>query len=128
MSEKKIYLADLHFHHNLWINELKFWEEELVIFTKRLEEVITKWTDTDVKAHLEHFQNQFIRHKEVIDILKHDIRTFEKQLATYAEEHPIAIDHVYFKDHTSLRESMETQQNLFNQLKKEFYEYIKTVL
>ncbi len=128
MTEKKIYLSDLHFHHKLWINELNFWEEELKIFTKRLEEVIIKWTDNDVKAHLEHFQNQFIRHKEVIDTLKHDIRSFEKQLANYAEAHPIAIDHVYFKDHTLLTESMETQQNLFSALKKEFYNYIKTVL
>ncbi len=128
MTEKKIYLSDLHFHHTLWLNELKFWEEELKIFTKRLEEVIVKWTDTEIKAHLEHFQNQFIRHKEVIDILKHDVRSFEKQLANYAEEHPIAIDHVYFKDHTMLRDSMETQQNLFGELKKEFYDYIKKVL
>jgi hypothetical protein len=44
-----------------------------------------------------------IRQKEVLDELRHDIKIHEHNLASFAEEHPIAVDHVYFTDHLDFR-------------------------
>ena len=124
MSKQNIYLSDLHFEHEQWLKELVFWEDEIGLYNKRLGEIVVRYTDSSVKAELEHFQNQFIRHDEVIDILKHDIRKHESQLVKYASEHPVAIDRVHFEDHTGLRERMDTQRKIYADLKDEFYQFL----
>ncbi|MFT4568448.1 MAG: hypothetical protein ACI9FN_003417 [Saprospiraceae bacterium] len=77
MKKKAIYIDDLHFEHKLWKSQLEFQRDELKVFTHRLEEVVVRWTDKDVLSKVEHFQNVFIRHNEVIDTLIHDINEHE---------------------------------------------------
>ncbi|MBK8700968.1 MAG: hypothetical protein IPN29_16095 [Saprospiraceae bacterium] len=120
----QVHLSDLHFEHQQWLKELVFWEDEIALYNKRLGEIIVRYTDPSIKAEIEHFQNQFIRHKEVIDILKHDVRKHESQLVKYAQDHPVAIEHVHFKDHGDLRERMETQRKIYADLKNEFYAFL----
>lgn len=125
MSTKTtLYLSDLHFEHQQWLKELEFWEDEIALYNRRLGEIIVRYTDPAIKAEMEHFQNQFIRHDEVIDILKHDVRKHESQLVKYAQDHPIAIDRVHFDDHTGLRDRMETQRKIYADLKTEFYTFL----
>ena len=123
---KRIYLSDLHFEHKLWSSQLAFYQEEIAIYEGRLGELVMKYTDRDILAQLEHLQNQFIRHKEVIDELKHDINAKESNLSQYALTHPIAIDHVYFQDHTGLRDRMESFYTIYSDLKKEFLEFLRS--
>jgi hypothetical protein len=125
MSKKHdVYLTDLHFEHERWIKELLFWEDEIDTFKKRLEEVVVRWTDHDMKAAMEQYQNKFIMHNEIIDTLKHDIRKHESQLSHYAMAHPIAIDHVHFDDHVNLRERMDIQRNIYNEMKNDYYKFL----
>ena len=62
METNVIFNSDLHFEHNLWRAELLFWEDELKSFNNRLSELVKRWTDKEVLAQLEHFQNQFVLH------------------------------------------------------------------
>ena len=117
-------MHELHFEHKIWINELSFYEDEIKIYEHRLEELVMKSRNPDMLAQLEHFQNQFIREKEVIDILKHDINSHEHKLSEYAETHPIAIEHVHFKDHSDLRDRMERFYKIWIELKEEFYAFL----
>ena len=121
---KHVYLKDLHFEHKVWLNELKFYKEEVAIFEHRLDELVVRYTKMEVLAKLEQFQNQFIREKEVIDELRHSIKQHENGLAQFAEEHPIAIDHHYFNDHTGLRDEFVRFRELFAELKHEFLKYL----
>jgi hypothetical protein len=123
-KENKVYLSDLHFEHTQWINELKYWEDEINSFNKRLGEIVVRYTSNEFRAQVEHFQNQFILHDAVIDGLKKEVKTHEKQIAAQAEEHPTAIDHVYFEDHISLREKMEMQRKIYGELKTEYYRFL----
>ena len=124
METKHIYLKDLHFEHKVWLNELKFYKDEITIFEHRLEEVVSKNTGQDVLAKLESFQNQFIREREVVDELSHKIKLSESAKAKYAQEHPIAIDHHYFEDHTDLRDEMNRFRELFAELKSAFLKFL----
>jgi hypothetical protein len=117
---KHIYLSDLHFDHKLWLNQLSFCEDELEIFNARLGELIKRNNTTDFAGSAESLQNRIIRQNEVVDELKHEIKSHEKSLATFAEEHPIAVDHVYFSDHTDLRAKMEVFVKLYDEFKNEF--------
>ncbi|MGB0851359.1 MAG: hypothetical protein ACPGTP_08920, partial [Bacteroidia bacterium] len=78
MTTKK-YLHEIHSENKDWIKALDFARDEIETYRNRLGEVTSKNTKTEVLASAEHFQNQFIRHCEVIDELKHDINEEEKK-------------------------------------------------
>ena len=123
-KEKLVYISDLHFEHVQWRSELLFWEEQINSYIKRLEEVVVRWTNTMILAQIEHFQNQFILHNDVIDVLKKDVKLHEQHIANYAQDHPIAINHVHFDDHTQLRDRMETQRQIYGELKGKYYRFL----
>jgi len=127
-KEVKVYLSDLHFEHRQWISELKFWEEGIASFRKRLGEVVVRYTSNEVRASIEHFQNQFILHDEVIDQLKKEVKTHEKMVAQTAEEKPTAIDRVKFDDHTGLREKLDTQRSIYGELKSEYFSFLSKTM
>lgn len=126
--KKHVYLSDLHFDHQLWINELSFFRDETGIYEKRLATLVRNWTDHDVLSQLEQFQNQFIRQREVIDILEHEVKLHEEKLARYAKDHTIAIDHVYFTDHDELKGQMERFRAIYQELKDKFYAFMAKYL
>ena len=123
-EKKHVYLSDLHFEHRLWLNELNFAKDEMESFSKRLNEVISRNTNDAFSASAESFQNRLIRQNEVVDILRHDIKKHESELAHFAEEHPIAIDHVHFEDHKNLREQMTRFSSLYAEFKADFMRFI----
>jgi hypothetical protein len=51
---------------------------------------------------LDQFQNRIYLERNAIDELLHDINLLEKEIAKYAIEHPVAINHVLFNDHAPL--------------------------
>ena len=128
MKKKAIYINDLHFEHKQWMSELEFQRGELKSFIKRLEEVVVRWTDKEILRQVEHFQNQFILHDEVIDTLVHDINLEEEKLSTFAASHPVEIDHVHFEDHGGMRERNEDQSRIFTNLRKEYMRFLTTAM
>ena len=124
MVKEHIYLRDLHFEHMRWLNLLSFERNEIEIFEHQLSDIVTRNTSKDILAEAEHYQNQFIRHKEVLDELVHEINEHETGLARFAKEHQIATNHMYFDDHGGLRDKIETQVKIFRELKTEYRSYL----
>lgn len=122
--KQQMYISDLHFENQIWMNELGFFKDELQIFESRLGELVVKYTDKEFLARLEHFQNQFIRQKEVHDELMHRIKKHEAALSQFAAEQPTAINHVKFRDHPGLRDSMKQFRKIYSELKEEFIEFM----
>jgi hypothetical protein len=118
------HISDLHFEHKVWLNTLQFCKDEISIFERRMGELATRNTNSTLLAELEHFQNQYIRQREVIDVLRHDIKQHENFLEKESLEHPTAIDRRSFTDHTELRNQMETFEKLYRELKDEFYRWV----
>jgi len=124
MISENAYLSDLHFEHKVWMNELNFFEDEIQTFEHRLEELAKQnLTNREVMVELEHFQNQFIRQKDVINDLKHDIRMHEQYLNKIVKANPDEVDQPKFKDHALLRERMEIFRKIYLELKSEFFSY-----
>jgi len=124
MKKKAVYIDDLHFEHKLWKSQLSFQKDELAIFTHRLEEVVVRWTDKDVLKKVEHFENSFHRHNEVIDTLQHNINLHEDSLTKRTFDNPVAIDHVHFDDHSDMRGEIESQLFIYSELKKEYMRFL----
>lgn len=114
-------IKSLHLEYRLWINELTFYKEEILIFERHLEELVNSYTGENISAEIEKYQNQFICQKEVIDVLKHDLNTSERQLAAFARElSGNALESVKMDNHVRLRERMITFRKLFTELKEDF--------
>lgn len=123
-AKPKKHIDELHFEHRLWTNNMKFYKDELNIFENRLEELVSRNTKIEVTAQIEHFQNQFIRQREVAEQLISKCLDHDKFLANQAKSHPIAIDHVLFADHTKLRDEVETFEKIYAELKSEFMTFL----
>lgn len=114
------FISDLHYEHRLWLNELKFYKEELGILHERLGEIVSRNTNNELEAGVESFQNRFDLQREHISELKHRIKKHESFLTDYAKDHPIAVDHVHFTDHTDIRENFERFRELYQEMKHDF--------
>ena len=119
-----ISIQQLHLEYQLWINELNFFKEEISLFEKYLEGIITINTSKEAAVGVEHFQNQFILQKEVIAHLKHDLRVSEKQLVSFVKElSGMGLESIRMDNHTKLRERMSTYRKLYKELKQEFRQF-----
>jgi len=116
-----ISIRSLHMEYQLWTRELIFYKEEIKIFEDHLSAILKRNNKNDVPAQVEHFQNQFILQKEVIDYLKHDLHVSERQLAAFAYDMSAdGIDNIKMDNHETLRQRMITFRKIYRELKTEF--------
>ncbi len=123
-TDKRVHIGDLHNDHKLWLNTLDFCKQEIGILEHRMEENAQRNTQGEVLAELEHFQNQYIRQREVIDELRHELKQHENALEKEVRDHPVAVEHRLFHDHTTHREAMATFEKLYRELKTEFQHWL----
>lgn len=114
---------DLHVEHSQWLENLKFYEDEMMIFQNRVSEIAGKYTDTEVLKQVEHFQNQLIVQKNELDELRHSIKDHETYIENKVAHNPAA-DHKYVSDHSKERERMETFERLFKEMKLELNKFL----
>jgi hypothetical protein len=124
METEVIYNSNLHFEHEQWKGELYFWKDELRSFNNRLSELVTRWTKREVLKQLEHFQNEFILHGGVIDDLLETIEQHEIRIAAQSKSGMDVIDTQLVENHLEFRERMETQRQIYADLKKEFFRFL----
>lgn len=116
--------SDLHFEHVQWRSELDFWKDELKSFKNRLSELVTRWTDKGVLAQLEHYQNEFILHAGVMEDLQETIEEHETSIAGHSQKNDESMDVAFTKKHLEFRHKMETQRQIYADLKKEFFRFL----
>jgi chromosome segregation ATPase len=105
-----------------WKRELSSTKEEIKSFEQELASLASRNHNRDVLAHVEHFQNNFIRQKEVIDELRHDLPdsrnrmeyTFNSRYASDDQEHNMP---------WHLNDRMETFRKLYHELKDDFQRF-----
>lgn len=127
MSNSQVHLTDLHNEHSEWNRRIAFYRDEIASFENRLGDIVKANTKSEVLAPLEHFQNQFIRQKEVLDNLAHDINLYETILVNIAKENNVATDRKRTDDHTDLRSKMNQFDKIFGELKEEFTKFLSEV-
>lgn len=119
LAQKRKHLSELHPEVWGWINYCLFVKDEVKSLSLRLGEILHKYTDHDVQAQVEHFQNQFIRQDEASDELLHDLRAAEHIFSEIAQNNP-AIGQMLFDDHAELRDKAETHRRIFEELRHQF--------
>ena len=111
----------LHLEYQVLIAELNFDIELIKIFEAHLAFLSNNHPSRRLLPRIEQFQNQFIRQREVIDQLKHDLNISEKQLAAFVRDMvPIGYENERLDNHSELRERLSTFRVLFDELKARF--------
>lgn len=128
MGKEIIYNSNLHFEHEIWRRELFFWKDELIIFNNRLSELVTRWTKKEVLKQLDHFQNEFILHGGVIEDLLEAIEIHETHMAGQDLVAHEAMDTEMVKKHLEFRKKMEVQEEIYANLKKDFFRFLSKYL
>ena len=124
METKIVYNEDLHFEHEQWKRELAFWEDELLTFKHRLEEMFKKWSDKELLAKLDYFENRFHIHETRIHAFKQRIYSHELNMSRHYEAGENVIDRVSYEYHEDFRDQIQTQRQMYHELKKEFFEFL----
>lgn len=124
-KEKPKHIDSLHFEHEVWKKRMEFYKIELQFFTERLEEIVSRYTDKEVLKGIEHFQNQFILQRDLIDRFTHDIKMHEEELVKEVNSNPVAVDHRLLEDHPEERDRYNTFIKLYDELKSEFLDFLR---
>ena len=114
----------LHGEHNEWISKLSFYNDDLVVMRKRLEEVLKKNNSKEFLSTLEHFQNQIILQQEQIDHLKKEINEDEMVIEKSVKNNPVASDHRRMNDHPEHRYKIARFEEIFRTTRREQMDFL----
>lgn len=124
MTMEQKYIYDLHREQREWINRLSFYKDDIRYMHGRLAEITLKNTDHEVRAMIEHFQNQLIIRAEHLDTLRHNIKAYENVIERMIRENPVATDHRKTDDQQGLREDMNMFEKLFSELRQDLIHFV----
>ena len=110
-----------HFEHKVWTNQLNFYADEIKIYEHQLEDLVKK-NIREMLPRLEHFQNSFIRQKEVLDQLLRNIKVHEHELVL-AVSNDQELSRTSYNAHEKYREDMEMFVKLYGELKADFLQF-----
>ncbi len=117
-------LTELHTENAGWIKDLDFYTDEIRIMKARIEEIAAKNTADDVRAQVEHFQNQLILQRNHVDELRHAINDHESYIVNRATENPVALEQRRLHDHPLLRGRVSDFEKIFNELRAELNKFL----
>jgi hypothetical protein len=121
-------IAELHAEHTEWLKKLDFYNDEIPVMRKRLEEVASKNNAKEILSQVEQFQNQLILQKENIDEIRHSIKDHESFLENRVAENPTGSDHRSLHDHPKMRDNVNGFEKVFNELRHEFNAFLTKVM
>ncbi|MEO5603716.1 MAG: hypothetical protein ABIR06_22540 [Cyclobacteriaceae bacterium] len=111
-----------------WLSAAALWKRELAFFQKLLDQYAPKFSTTEDKKKIDHFQNVIIYYKgELIDMLTTRLRLHEKKLAEMLESRDETKTE-YFKEHDGLMNELESLNTQFTQYKEDLFSFIEKVM
>lgn len=121
-------LLDKHRKTLEWISTSTLWKRELIFFQKLLDQYAQKFSSTDDKKKVDHFQSLVIYYRgELIDALTSQLRAHEKNLADMLETHN-ELNTQYFQEHGALMGQLESFNTQFTQLKEDLFLFIEKAM
>jgi hypothetical protein len=121
-NKTKVY--EQHYEASEWMNKLFFYEDELAIMQRRLQEIAAANTAQEVLAQVEHFQNQLIVQRDNIDAIKHAVAKDETRLEKNISSNPVAADHRTADYHEREKNEVDLFEKNFNALRDELKKFL----
>ena len=116
---------NMEFEHQRWKGEISFWKNELESFNNKLSELITRWADKEELAEVGYYQKQFIYHGGVIEDLLESIEQKEMRNSSLNNSNDLRENSALSEKHIELRNRMETQREVYAELKKNIFRFLE---
>ncbi|MTI31977.1 hypothetical protein [Xanthovirga aplysinae] len=119
MENLREYITE-HKDHMEWLKEFEFCRKEISFFEGRLAEILKNHQNSGMRPRAEQFQNQFIRQREIIDIMEHKVNIHEFENAELAKLNNGHIPDHCAIDHLHMREEIKIFWKIYEDLKGKF--------
>ena len=113
-------LIEMKSEHDQWQNKITLYRDEIKQLNNDLALVASPSAPTEVMASVEHFQNQFKRQREVLDIIRHEFKEHENLIEKSETDRVSEPDEIIKKMHTTQRNKIDQFEKIFNDLRGEF--------
>jgi len=107
------------------MRSLIFYKEEINVMQERLDEVAVKNTSFEARQGIEHFQNQFVMHKNNIDELKHKVNLFYENLSKDTHLHNGRINDIRIEEQKVLQDEFLILEKVIKEMRHEFNDFVK---
>ena len=120
-------LKEMKNEHDTWQDRIRFFKDEISHFNHHLGRLAISGGRGETMASVERFQNQFIRQKEVLDIIRHDFKQHENLIEAIEEGVSGEPSEGIQRLHSTQREKLEQFERIFHDLRNEFNVFLNTV-
>ena len=117
-------LEQLRFESDTWKRNLAFMTEENIHLKSRLSEILKKKIDKTLLPSAEEFNSSFLKHDDLIKVLRNDISGFD-QLLTREQFENGAIIKTVESQLEVIRNNIKVTEERFNTLKLNFYNQMR---
>lgn len=107
-----------------WLTDIDFYKSELKKMQQQLEDFLPTFYTRDFAAQVERFQNRFIRQREVIDILRHEVKQHENDIQRLQVLPSPELRDKVSRIHLRLRNDVTTFVDLFVELERDFSDFL----
>lgn len=118
-------ITEIHQKFAGWKDEVNSVREDISNLSEHLKKAAGHYDRPEKLAHVEHFQNQFICHKEVADKLYHDLKQASKRLMKEQEKGSDTDPQNKEGLIQHFAERMHTFKELFSTLKLDFSQFME---
>ena len=122
--KKETLIYNQHEENKSWFSTLNFIKEDIHFLEGKLGEISLKYTDKEILSDIEHYQNQFIIHKNTIDEIQHLITLDEDKLVSEINKNLVAVEHRTTNDHDKERELVAVFETNFKELRNNFIRFL----
>lgn len=121
-------MIDLHQDDLIWLNKLAFFEDELAIMQRRVQEVAGANAREEVQQQVEHFDNQLRVQQRNIDDIRNRIQMNEDRLFGSAEGKQDRVTERERIIHVHEKKEIEDFEENFKKLREELKQFLLNYL
>jgi pyruvate/oxaloacetate carboxyltransferase len=110
--------------HVKWLVSIDLFKQQLKLMDKEIAEFVSGKYPKSLAPRIEQFQNQIIRQREVLDILRHDIKSHENEIERMTN---FALEYLrdrVTREHIGLKTQYKRFVELFLELELDFHDFI----
>lgn len=114
----------LHLQATDWLRQLDFYKQDLAFLRKRLDEVASKNTGSEIGVSIEHFENKFRILSDNLDQSKHDISERKAKIDQMGVEMPTHIHEKFVVENDKAEQDLNIVVSDFQNTRKEFNTFL----
>ncbi len=127
-QHQQFHVSRISNEHSDWNRGIAFYLDELNILNHRLQDISSMYSKEEVKAQVEHFQNQFIIQRNNLEELLKKVKNHEHHLAQDSLNHAQHLTSDTINEHNTLRESYMGLVKVIVELKSDFYKFVASYM